>query len=220
LLHFALAQLSNPTGGEPAKLNVPDTYPFKVQHRMAGGLGDDPNLALASLGEDHSQPASGVISEDRFNELGPDGDTLDGCPLAERAERGLVQLSADLDAILLLHAVAGMHDVVRPLSVICQQHQSGAVLVEAPDGIDTLGHVYKLHDRALVVRGLAGGHKADGLVQGQVAVGFQGHRRAIDHDPLARLDGIPEHDRPSINGDTALANEILSSPPGGDAGRG
>lgn len=92
------------------------------------------------------------------------------------------------DLILLPEAVPGVHDPIRDVAIVREEQQSFGVPIEAPDRVDTLRHLDKLHYRAAVSLVAECRDEARRFVQGYDAGPLGAEDLSVDPD--FGLDGI------------------------------
>jgi len=140
--------------------------------------------------------------------------------LVQHFARGL---AGDHDAVNLLDAEPRVGQPVREFTVVGQEHQPGALLVEPADRVNPLGDLGEdVDDQGLARRVAVGRDVAFGLVDGVVNVSFGVDLLAVERDLLAaRVDAGAEFaDDLVVDRDPALEDEFLARPPRADAGVG
>jgi hypothetical protein len=132
-------------------------------------------LSVAALDKDDFVP--GIVALANLADAGRRGAdfvrtrlaALDGDASAELVKLGLGGNAGDLDEIGLLHSRGGAGEAVGELTVVGDQQQPLAHVVQAADGVEALPHlVEELHHRGPAFGVLDGGHEASGLVEDEV----------------------------------------------------
>jgi hypothetical protein len=107
------------------------------------------------------------------------------------------------------------------LAIVGQEEQPLAVVVETPDGIHVFADAFEeIDDRLTALRIGASGDDASRLVHQDVAMTLRRTEApAIDPDVISHRIGLDPHlpDRPAVDGDAALFDQLFSGPARGHA---
>jgi hypothetical protein len=147
---------------------------------------------------------------------------LDRDPVTKALEGGVGRSHQSEDVILLVEAVARMHDAIRDVAIVGQEQQALGVAVEPADGIDPLGNRHQIHYRAAVALILGGGDVAARFVEQDVAWPLRLEQLAVDANSRASRIGLGAelgHDG-AVDADAAGANQLFGGTARTDASRG
>lgn len=220
-LHFPFAQVAKAPNRQLAQLNVAYPDPFKVHHWMAGRFGDHAYLSFATLDQNEAQPCGSSLDQDRLDGFWPGRFALDRGAGAKPLQFSLADNPSDLDPILFVDTVAGMHDLFGPVAVVGKEEQAGAVFVQSADGKEPFGGLNEVEDGSFTVRGGRRGDHAGRFVEREIPQLLTPDRLTVDRDGgRFGIGGVPNGGKVAVDSDASGANQLLGVPSRGDSGLG
>jgi hypothetical protein len=199
-------------------LDVADTDPFKVHHRVAGRFGNHAYLSFATFDQNEAQPCGSLLDQDRLDGSWPGRFALDRRAGAKPLQFGLADNPSDLDTILFVDTVAGMHDVFGPVAIVGEEEQAGAVFVQSADRKEPFGGLDEVEDRSFTVRGGRRGDDAGRFVEREIPQLLTPDRLTVKRDGgRFGIGGVPDGGKVPVDGDASGANQFLGVPSRGDS---
>jgi hypothetical protein len=187
-------------------------------------------LAVATLDKDDFVP--GIVSLADLADAGRRGAhlrrsglaTFYGDTTAENVELGFGGLAGDLDQVGFFHARGGLGEAVCQFTIVGDDEQPLANVIEATDGVEALlEFVEELHHRGPALGVLDGGDKASGLVEDKVAQTLGAlEELAVDANVVAASIGLGAQfgNDLAVDLDAALLDHRLGTASAGDTGGG
>ncbi len=180
-------------------------------------LGEHPaDLAFLALGQDQLELGGLSLAADDPSTLGADLAVGQPDAFGQLGDHFRAGKARDQRAIDLLDPIARMGQLVRELPVIGEDHQAGAILIEAADGVDPLGNFGQKVDDARAARGIEVCRDISlGFVDGVINGGFESDGLGVNHDPSnCGIDPRAELANDlAIDGNPSLQDQLLASPP-------
>jgi hypothetical protein len=183
---------------------------------MSEGVAEAPHLAPAALAQLELQPRLGGAGLEHAHTACRRAPVLEPDASAHPQQRVGRRRALDLHVVDAGDAVAGVLEAGRELSVVGEEHQAGALEIEAADGIDAFTRVRdQLRNRRPPLRVAQRGHDAAGLVECDGAWRTHPHALPVDGDLVVRgIGALPErrHD-PAIHAHTARPDQRFGGAP-------
>jgi hypothetical protein len=188
-LELAVGQVAPLPARDGAQLQRTDARANQLEDRVADLVEHASHDPVAPLVDDNAHDRAIFDIADRPDDLGPSQLAVDGDPAAEALQHRSRRMSVQQRLILLVNAIAWMHDPVREFAVVGQQKQPLCLTVEPPNRHDALVGWHQIHDRPAPALVVHRGDVAARLVEDDIAASRVRDQHPIHFDLLAlRVD--------------------------------
>ena len=191
---------------------------------MADGLDHAADLAVAALVDADQQNGIKGLFPDEPHKGGGSQLSVDHDPLAEGGDLFRRDMVGDFGPVHLEHFTAGMENPVHHVSVVGEEEQPLAVVIQTADGEKADRIVRKLvHDGGAAFRIGNRRDLADGLVIGDIVFFFlRTDDFTVHGDRVPGFVHLNAHfgDDRTVHGHAAFLNHFFGCPAGGDAAQG
>ena len=205
---------------------LPDRAPDEPLHGVPDTLEHLPHLVGLPLTHDHPPPRvhPGGGRAGQFDLVRDYPLALDNRSLLQPGAIISVRDAPNLGHVLAQHPVTGVRHSEGKLPVVGQDHQAFGVVVEPAHGEDPLGDLAteQVEDRRPPLRVLRRRHKPPRLVEKDISQALRGlEALPVDlHRVGAQVGLVSQFRGAAVDGDPALADQLLSLAPGAYAGAG